>query len=133
MVFERGPQRLAPAGGLILHQPRGTPPDRGELLRGRQPVGGEVFRPRALLLQQRRDPHHVELVEVRGNDGQEFHALEQRVIVRGRLIEHALVEFQPTQLAVDVVRGVAELELCVFDRLGKRADGQTGADRIMRV
>jgi hypothetical protein len=122
MLFERRAERFPPAGRLILHQPRGAAANRGELLRGRETVGRQVLRPGALLLQQRRDAHHVELVEVRRDDGQEFHALEQRVIVRGRLIEHALVELEPAQLAVDVARRIAQVARRRLDRSGKWAD-----------
>ena len=47
------------------------------------------------------DPHHEELVEVGGEDRQEPHPLQQRqVLVLGEL-EHAGVEVQPGQLAVE--------------------------------
>ena len=46
------------------------------------------------------DAHHVELVEVAGEDREELHPLEQRLpLVLGER-EHALVERQPGQLAV---------------------------------
>jgi hypothetical protein len=50
------------------------------------------------------------------------------VIVRGRLIEDALVEFQPAQLAVDVVHGIAQVDLSlnVVGRPWKWRDGQNG-------
>ena len=60
---------------------------------------------------------HEELVEVRGEDRQEPHPLEQREVgVLGQL-EHPLVERQPGQLAVQepVVGQRLELELGVVD------------------
>ena len=42
-----------------------------------------------------------ELVEVAGEDGQEPHALEQRIADVTRLVEHAFVELEPRQLAVE--------------------------------
>ena len=50
------------------------------------------------------DAHHEELVEVRRGDRGELDALEQRRRRIGRLLEHALVERQPRQLAVDEQR-----------------------------
>ena len=50
------------------------------------------------------------------DDGEKLHALEQRMIVLDRLVEHALVELQPAQLAVDVEVGTAEND--IFGRSG---------------
>ena len=51
------------------------------------------------------DAHHEELVEVRGEDREEVRALEHRQPrVLGEL-EHALVEREPAELAVEVALG----------------------------
>jgi hypothetical protein len=47
------------------------------------------------------DALHVELVEVRGEDGQEFEPLEQRRALVERLAQHAAIELQPAQVAVE--------------------------------
>ena len=52
----------------------------------------------------RGDAHHEELVEVGAGDRQELDALEQRMRRVLRLGEHALVELEPAQLAIDVQR-----------------------------
>ena len=49
-------------------------------------------------------PHHVELVEVGGGDRQEAQALEQRVAEVVRLLQHAAIELQPGQLAIEEAR-----------------------------
>ena len=73
------------------------------------------------LVVQTGDAHHEELVEVRRVDRAELHALEQRhPLVLGQL-QHALVEVQPGQLAVQVERGVVQVGPC-FAR-GERARG----------
>jgi hypothetical protein len=54
------------------------------------------------LLLQAGDADLEELVEVAGEDRQEADALEQRVALVHRLVQHALVEVEPRQLAVDV-------------------------------
>ena len=48
------------------------------------------------------DPDHEEFVEIVGRDRQEAKPLEQRVARVARLIEHAPVERQPAQLAVEI-------------------------------
>ena len=98
------PQRVGPALGLLVeHLPRAGADER-ELLLGRQSVGRDVLAVRAQLLLQRRDANHEELVEVRADDGEELDALEDRVPPVARLVEHALVERQPAELAVDIER-----------------------------
>ena len=52
----------------------------------------------------------VELVQVAGGDRNELHALQQRVAGILRFLEHTLVELEPAQFAVEVQRGVVEVE-----------------------
>ena len=54
---------------------------------------------------QARDAHHVELVEVVGRDRQEAQPLQQRVARVHRLLQHAPVERQPGELAVEEAGG----------------------------
>ena len=54
----------------------------------------------AFQIEQAADAHHEELVEVAREDFDELHALEERHVGIHRLVEHALVETQPRQLAV---------------------------------
>ena len=51
------------------------------------------------------DSHHEELVEVAGEDGEEVGALEQGQRLVFTELEYALVEREPTQLAVEVAPG----------------------------
>jgi len=51
---------------------------------------------------QARDPDHEELVEVRMEDREELHALEERPRGIHRLLEHAPVEREPRNLAIEV-------------------------------
>src|SRR3989442_527094 len=50
---------------------------------------------------QRRHPHHEKLVQVRAEDREELHPLEQGHARILRLLEHAPIELEPRQLAVD--------------------------------
>ena len=59
--------------------------------------------------QQEPDALHHELVEVAGEDAQEADALEQRAAIVGRLSEHALVELEPRQIAVEERRVVGDI------------------------
>ena len=83
--------------------------DQRDRLRGDAPVGAGVLDARVDLVAQTGDAHHVVLVEVRRVDRAELHALEQRnPLVLGQL-QHALVEVQPGQLAVQVQRRVVQV------------------------
>ena len=69
--------------------------------------------PRDALSQQHlqaADADHEELIEVRCGDRQEFQPFQQRHAGVLSLREHALIEFQPTEFAVEVFgvgRGVS--------------------------
>ena len=52
---------------------------------------------------------HEELVEVAREDGEELAALQQRDAGVGRQGQHARVEVEPRELAVDVERGIREV------------------------
>ena len=67
--------------------------------------GGQLVGPRRRLAGmdaalQRGHPHHEELVEVRAEDGQELHPLQQRHGGVERFLENPPVELQPGQLAI---------------------------------
>src|SRR5262245_58679375 len=101
--------KLDPAGGLILQLLLCAGPHRVDLLLGVVTIRRDVLNTFAKLLQRRRHANHEELVEIAADDRKEFHALEQRMCVVGRLCQDALVEFQPAQFAVDVERRVLEV------------------------
>ena len=54
------------------------------------------------LLLQPGDANLEELIEVAREDGQEADAFEQRIALVDRFVQHAIVEVEPRQLAVDV-------------------------------
>ncbi len=53
------------------------------------------------LAAQARHAHHVEFIEVGGRDGQEPQALQQRMPLVLRLLEHPAVEMEPGEFAVE--------------------------------
>ena len=98
---ERRSDDLPPEARQLARQPLDPRADRGERLARRQPVVRAHREARGGLIHQPRDAHHEELVQVRGEDRAELDALEQRhALVRGQL-QHALVEVEPRQLAVE--------------------------------
>ena len=76
--------------------------DRGELVLGGPAVGRQRGLARLDLLAQAGDADLEELVEVAREDREELDPLEQRVALVACLVQHARVEFQPRQLAIDV-------------------------------
>ncbi len=85
--------------------------DGGEDLGGRLLVGVDLHRAGFGLLQQARDPDLEELVEVGAADAEELEALEQRIRRILRLLEHAMIELELAQLAVEVERRILEIAL----------------------
>ncbi len=105
--------QVVPDRGLILQHLSRALTHRLELLLRVVSVRRDVFDLFANLLQRRRDANHEELVEIRAGDREELHTLEQRVRGVARLCQNALVELQPTELAVDIQRRV--LQVSGFD------------------
>ena len=103
--------RLQIAPDLLLpgHEPAGTALDRRQLLRRRQAVLAQSGDARRHLRLQAGDAHHVELVEIGGGDGQEADALKHRMTRVRRLVQDALVERQPRQLAIGEARRAADI------------------------
>ena len=106
---QQRPQRLAPARRLIVDLRQRAAADRRQLLIGGLAVDRHLFDAGAELLQDGRDAHHEELVEIGAGDGEELDALEQRMRGVLRLRQHALVERQPAQLSIDIQRRAAEV------------------------
>ena len=130
---QQRPQRVRPARRLQIHLLERPLPDRGQLLLGVQPVDRHVVDVGAELLQDGRDPHHEELVEVRRRDREELHALEQRVIGVLRLGEHPLVEFEPTELSIYIERGRTRGRRCPLTTNRRRARAVDGFRRFVRA
>ncbi len=104
-AFERGPGLL-----LILHQLAGATVDGGELLRRGQPVLARSRDAGLHLALQAGDPHHVEFVQIVRRNRQEAQPLQQRIARIVGLGQHALVEGEPGQLAIDEPAGRAAFE-----------------------
>ncbi len=94
--------QVAPHVALARHQRIGLGDDRRELLTRGQPVvrqPGDVLQ---LLALEAGHADHEEFVEVRSRDRQEADALEQRMRGVARFLEHAAVEREPGELAVEI-------------------------------
>ena len=104
-VFRQERQDLAHAGGLLIDHAVNAAANGGELLGGGHAgnvAPPDVGRPGA---HQPRHPHQKELVEVRVDDGQELQPLQQRQLRGQSFLQHAVVEFQPAQLAIEIKIG----------------------------
>ena len=108
MLFQRRQQRALPAARLPCAELAHAVADAVEQLVRRDPVGARRLDPGVDLVVHPGDAHHEELVEVRAVDRAELHALEQRPVGVLCELQHALVEVEPRQLAVDVEGGVAD-------------------------
>ena len=94
--------------GRVVHEPEHALADAREQGDRRQPVGSGGRDARLELLVHARDPDHEKLVEVRAEDGEELHALEERKPAVAGLVEDPGVELQPRELAVDEQAGLID-------------------------
>jgi hypothetical protein len=78
-----------------------------------QAVGTGLFTGEGDLLLQAGDADFEELVQVAGEDQQELQPLQQRVGLIQRLFQHADVELQLRQLAVDVQAAVIQAGIAI--------------------
>ena len=106
---EEGAQSVVPAACDVAKHRVGSCAHGGQLFVDRQSVRRLGSQPCPELARERRHADHEELVEVVRRDRQEFHPLEQRMRIGPRLIQHAFVECQPAQLAIDVETGIGQL------------------------
>ena len=100
---QRRHQVLAPAGVLLLHHSPDPFGDRPKRLARRQAVQAPLHHVAFDLLLQPGDADLEKFVEIRAGDAEKFHPLQQRRGGVQRFVEHALVELQPAQLAIDEV------------------------------
>ena len=86
---------------LVPDQLQNILPDCVERLARAHAVGAGVVRLVLDLLLEAGHAHLEEFVQVGGHDAEEAHALQQRLARVLRFFQHAAVEGQPAQLAVD--------------------------------
>lgn len=133
---QSGQDRVEEDEGVAARDLLGAARDERELRSWRQPVGGADRQAGLGATLEAGDAHHVELVEIRSEDGEELGAFEQR---QRRVLgqrEHPRVEVEPAQFAVEVaVRGQT-----VGDGLqrrgggrGARRRGRTGSGRTVEA
>ena len=106
------------APGMPTHQLRGTVGDPGELLTRGEPVRALDGKASLEAAQQSGDAHHVELVEIAGEDGEELGPLQQRhplVVGQG---QDPGVEVEPGQLPVAVAHQFLGVSRQVGEVLG---------------
>ena len=101
---------VRPGLARLAHEPVGELAAGDELLGRRHAVDREVGDAGLDLLAQAGDAHHEELAQVRAQDREELDALDQRVALVLGLFEHAALEGQHAELAVDVEGAVGEVD-----------------------
>src|SRR5438270_12488846 len=79
-----------------------------QLLFGSQTVGADVARAILNLLEKAGDAHLHEFVEIIGGDGEKLDALEKRVADVASFLEHAAIELQPLNVAIEIMTRVVE-------------------------
>ena len=65
-------------------------------------VDAQIRTAGAEFLLERGKAHHEKLIDIGRDDGEEFDTLEEFIAPVARFFEHALLEFEQTDFAVDV-------------------------------
>ncbi len=132
--------QFAPAALLFGGEQARALADLDQLLGGRQPVFRARIDAGAHLAAQTRDADHEEFVEIIGRDREKPQLLEQRVIAVRRFLQHAAIEFEPGQFAVDEAlrrareffRMFGDLADLIHDRNGGGRRSGAGRSRVRR-
>ncbi len=109
MLFQLGQQDVVENGVLAIHMAVNQFADARQRLMRLQAVSASLFAGEGDLLLEAGDTDFEEFVEVAGEDQQELEPLEQRVGLIERLFQHADVELQLRQLAMDVETAVIQI------------------------
>ena len=110
LEIEARQQHLVQHAVLLVEQFVRDLRDRAQLFARRHVVGTALCHAECLLVDQSGDADFEELVEVRVGDAQERQPFEQRHVVILRHFEHAPIEFELRQLAVDVQLGALQVQ-----------------------
>ena len=118
LAFQRGQHVFVQTAVDLVGHARGRSADAFELLLDRHAVGAGAVGDAGLhFLLQAADADHEEFVEVGLEDGEELQAFQQRHVWVLGLLQDAAVEFQPTQLAVEIEGRIVQAR---HGRLGRR-------------
>ena len=101
VLCQGGLNRIAPTGVLFVDQALDALQDGLKGFRGGESVVAAFRAVTFDLLFETSHPHFKELVKVRARDAEELDPFEQRSFGIERLVEDALIEFEPAQLAVE--------------------------------
>lgn len=102
LLDQRGTHRIEEHPGVPVGDLLRAFADPAQLFARRQPVGGAHRQTHLVAALQARHPDHVELIEIRGEDGQEFQPFQQRQRGVGGQRQYPGVEVQPAQFTVEV-------------------------------
>ncbi len=99
-------QLLVPALVLFFDELVGLSRDEISFLLSGQGIRAGINESFFNALQQASHPHFKELIQVACGNGQELHALQQRIVLVGGFLQHTAVESQPGSFAIDVKRRI---------------------------
>ena len=85
----------------MLHHAAHPLDDRTESFGRRQTVHRALRQLALDLLLQARHAHLEELIQIRADDAEELHSLQQRVLRVERFLQHPVIELQPAQFPID--------------------------------
>ena len=106
MLFKLGQQDLVEDRVLAIDMAVHQLTDAGQRLVRLQAIGTGLFTGEGDLLLQARDTNFEKLIQVAGKDQQKFQAFKQRVGLVQRLLQHANIELQLRQLAMNIQAAV---------------------------
>ena len=109
LASQQRTQHVIPAARDFVQHGLGSGAHHRQTLARREAVRCDYFVPGSPLACQRGHTHHEKLVEIVRRNGQKLDAFEQRVRLRACLGEHAVIEGEPTQLPVNVERGIRKI------------------------
>ncbi len=129
LLAERGFELVLQAMVRGLHQAFRLAPDRDQLGADAHAVRAELRNSGVQLRVQAGHSHHEELVQIGADDGEEAYALQQRVRVIVRFLQHAPLKAQQSQLAVHIKAGIHQVcrgRLVLLGSRGRCAAGTYG-------
>lgn len=105
---ESGKNLVVPAFVLVANKNVHALGDFGKFQFGGQTVRADALRALFDLLEKAGDANFDEFIEIVRCDGEEFDALKKRVARVARFLQHATIELQPLNVAIEVVTRILE-------------------------
>ena len=112
LLRERGKDLVVPALVLVAHENVHRVGDFGKFLLSGETVGADALRALLNLLKETGNADLDEFIEIVCRDCQEFDALKKWIARIAGFFEDTAIEFEPLEVAIEVVARVFELDSC---------------------